>query len=384
MRLHLRTIMTCFFISVSFLFSLLNELNATIQVDNIKVDIESTSGLMARNLAIAEARRKAFRQIIETTPSLNYNIDKRGMPSDAALENAMDTFEVEKEKILSKRYIGTLSITFSDVGMDHIFSDNVGPIAPAKKISNKSVKMKVDSPFIRDVLFVPAFITPDESLLWTSNIWRTFWQQNQNNDVFKVLVPLGDIKDIMSTSIEDFMTGDALKVMALLKRYQKDQLIFASLRRLSYEHNEMELRVKIFKESRQIFSSQPIFINGTTTEEAFKAASLEIGRLVQDMDFSKANMQNMALQTIELTATFKGFVQWQKIRNTLKIPEIHKFRISRLSRKSAQINIRTALSTKDLANAFARNGLNFQEGFPGKFSLSINTTELYTPKGFSQ
>lgn len=373
--------------------------DAAVQVDNIKVQIDAESGLKARDLAIQEAKRKAFRAIMENDPSLGYDIKSRGMPSDKDLEFATDTFSVESEKISPQRYVGNLSITFSEEGLERIVSGDVdydyidASKGPQKKNAANSTQQKTDlveKPLSRDVILVPCYISSDESFLWTPNPWRAFWQQQPQNEIFNTLIPLGDLQDVMSASIEDFMTGLQSPLSVLFKRYQKPRLVFASLKQFTTGEDldatssegmihEAELLVKIFSDGKLVFASQPHPLTGISKNDIFYKAHIEVIRLIQDVDGSKANMQNAAIQTLRISAKFSSFMQWQKIRKSFDIPEVSDFSVSNLTTKSAVITLKAQASVPQLAAAFAAKGLKFREGAPGRYSIKVKAPSAFTP-----
>ncbi len=353
--------------------------DAGMQVGGIAVNVKSDSGLKARELAIAEARRKAFVEITQGNSAFDYDLKSRGIPSDEALENAVDTFEIEKEKISPKQYIGTLSITFSDRGLrkllqgrhDRNTNDQESDDDTTGQTQNDSEK-DASPTNAKDVILVPVYLTSDESLMWdTKNPWHQFWQKAPQENVLKTRVPLGDVEDIMGISIEDIMTNRAQRVQGLLDRYGKEALVVAILKRVALEHNELELTVKLFHSDRLVFSSDPIVVNADTTEEAFSKARIELIKALQDQSSSAVQTKNVGLQTYHVTASFNSFGQWQQIRRGLKIGAVQVFSVASLSRTYAKIILKSSLPFHELMGELARRGLVFSEGTPGSFDLSV-------------
>ena len=367
-------------IAVGFLcgFSPFFNCTAGIQVGGIIVNVKSDSGLKARELAIAEARRKAFLEIIQGNSAFEYDLKARGMPTDEALENAVDTFEIEKEKISPKQYIGTLSITFSDVGLQNLLraQNNRGavdkPRMEAQPQDIKDIGINKD----KDVILVPIYLTSDESLMWdTKNPWHQFWKKAPQEEVLKTLVPLGDAQDIMSVSIEDIMTGRAQRVQSLLERYGKEALVVAILKRVSLDHNELELTVKLFHRDRLVFSSEPLFVESETVEDAFARARVDLIKLLQDQGASVAQLNNVGLQTYHVAASFNSFAQWQQIRRALKIGAIQDSSVANLSKTHAKLVIKSSLPFQELVAELARSGLVLSEGTPGSFEMYVGLTQ---------
>ncbi len=350
--------------------------HAGMQVNGIKVDIKSKSGLKARELAIADARRKAFVELTQNNSAFSYDLKAKGMPTDEALESAVDTFEIEEEKISAKQYIGTLSITFSDHGLRRLLNGHYDPAEESDEGTEKPTDPKEKPVDDKNVILLPIYLTADESQLWQSgNPWHAYWQTTPQEDFFKTLVPLGDAQDIMGTSIEDIMTGHYQRVQALLNRYERDALVVAILKRVSSAHNELELTVKLFHKERLVFSSEPIFIEGATIEEGFANARVELIKILQNQGASVKETKDAGLQSYHVTATFSSFAQWQQIRRGLKTGAIRHFDVSSLSRTYAKIVIKSNLAFNILASELARKGLVLSEGDPGSFTLHVGFAE---------
>ncbi len=357
---------------------------AGMQVNNIKVNVKSDSGLKARELAIADARRQAFVELTQNNSAFSYDLKTKGMPTDKALEAAVDTFEIDNEKISAKQYIGTLSITFSDQGLRRLlrghYEEQETDERPGANKEDTSPTSKETQTSNKDVVLLPIYITSDESLLWKAgNPWHTFWQTAPQEDVFRTLVPLGDVQDIMGTSIEDIMTGHYQRVQLLLDRYDKEALVVAVLKRISREHNELELTVKLFHKERLVFSSEPLFIDAETLDNSFVKARVELIKVLQDQGASVLETKDAGLQTYVVTAIFNSFAQWQQIRRGLKTGAIQRFKVSSLSRTHAKIVMKSNLSFNILASELARKGLVLGEGAPGNFTVHVGFTQKPLP-----
>lgn len=353
---------------------------AGLQVGGITVNVKSDTGLKARELALCEARRKAFLEITQGNSAFEYDLKAQGMPTDTALEDAVDTFEIEKEKISPKQYIGTLSITFSEKGLRRLLKGHYerDETDEASKETGATTGGAKENTNDKDVILVPVYLTSDESLMWhTNNPWHQFWQQAPQDEALKALIPLGDVQDIMSVSIEDIMTNRARSIQGLLDRYGKSALVVAILQRVSLEHNELELTVKLFHSNRLIFSSEPIFIEAPTAEEGFSKARTALINALQDQSTSAPQTKNIGLQTYRVTASFNSFAQWQQIRRgAKKIGALQVFSVASLSRTFAKVVIKSSLPFQELVGELARHGLVLSEGAPGSFDLHVGLTQL--------
>ncbi len=359
---------------------------AQVDIRDVKVDVSAESGLKARDMGIVEARRKAFQTVLDSDPGFAARFGGKKFPSDQDLEYATETFEIQSEKISAKRYIGTLTITFSPEGLDRLLAgqfmdqtvlDADGHEGDDEKAQTLSKKPSVNESGVdhRDVVLVPLYVTPDESHLWAKNPWREFWQRVPNDDVLKTTIPLGDLRDILSVSIEDFMTNRSVSIEKLMTRYQKPTIVFLSLKRFSNVGSDWELVVKIFKQGQIPFSSQPIPLmldneSGDTQMAIFDMARIEAIKTIQDYQAS-GSVPNTAIQTLVVEARFNSFMQWQAIRKGLNTPQIKSFSVSNLTRKSAQIIVKVVGSASAVSEALSASGLSLTEGMPGRYNLTV-------------
>lgn len=373
-----------------------NTAHAEVDVRDVRVDVTADSGLKARDLGITTAKRKAFEKLIQSNEFFASKFEGQSQPSDKDLDEITETFEVHSEKISAKRYIGTFTISFSKSGLDRIMSghfsrhqmsdsskdapnnnddgNSSGRIGDNAQDEQDNIASATDSlaDSNRDVVLVPVYVTPDESFLWTKNPWREFWQHSPQDDVLTVKIPLGDLRDILSVSVEDLMTNRAEKVDSLLKRYNKSTVLFVSLKRYAMEGGEAELLVKIFKEGDVLFVSEPIPLSAPDDLSLFELARIETIKTIQNYESSVANLKSNVMQTFSITAQFSSFMQWQNIRRNLNIPQIKSFHVSNLTTRSARITVKTNVSSSQLRSLLQGRGLSFSEGMPGQYSLSVS------------
>lgn len=383
----------------------LSPLLAQVDIQDVRVDVTAESGLKARDQGIVEARRKAFQVILNSDPRYQGS-SGQGFPSDKDLEFAMETFEVQDEKISATRYIGTLTITFSTEGLERLLAGDFENLtvydadgSPTNSKANKTVGDTSSAPPVvkpkndtlkRDVILVPLYVTPDESYLWSKNPWREFWQRIPDDEVLHTTIPLGDLRDIMAVSIEDFMINRSGATESLMNRYNKSTVVFLSLKRFSNEGPDWELIVKIFSRGKVAFASQPIPLSmpqmsapqtemgGSVSDEQglYELARVEAVKTIQDYQ-ALGQVQNTAIQTVVLDAQFTSFAQWQQIRKGLKASPIKSFAVSNLSRKSAEITIQLIGSVTNLNDELQKYGLKLSESIPGRYTLGMiaaNTT----------
>ena len=348
---------------------------AGITIKDVKVSIQAKSGIEARDLALKEARQKAYQQLAGSEQGRKYGLVAAPLPQAEALESAVDTFEVESEKISAQRYAATFSITFSETGLL-----NLGQITPAPAQSLGRVEeiapsqsqqsIKADANFV----ILPLYITSDEALLWQPvNPFRAYVSEPQARESLKGIIPLGDLEDMAEVSIEDIMAGKHQKVRRLIERYQKDLALVLLLKQLDYEGQSHELTVKVFDKNSEQRVFEPIQIDAVDQKASFKAAvESALHMLVQPGAGSVIKGDAVAaVRTLPVQVSFENFAQWQHIKTALNNSAIQRFDIASLSRKNAEVVLYSQTPVPDLINILAQAGIHFLEASPGMYEMKI-------------
>src|SRR5262249_1516926 len=81
------------------------------EVTGVPVDVTASDAATARDQAIVQGQRKAFTMLMEQLLGAD-KAPSVAVPSDAALGNMVQDFEVESERLSSVRYIGTMTFRF--------------------------------------------------------------------------------------------------------------------------------------------------------------------------------------------------------------------------------------------------------------------------------
>lgn len=86
--------------------------NDALLVKGVEVDVSADSALSARNKAFAEARRKAYEHLAARNMPES-DLENLNIPDDAVLASMVRDFEIENEKMTSRRYVGTFNVRFN-------------------------------------------------------------------------------------------------------------------------------------------------------------------------------------------------------------------------------------------------------------------------------
>lgn len=195
-------------------------------VTDIMVDRSAKNAVIAREEAIVEAQRLAFRKLAER------NIDEQGMrtfvmPDDAAIASTVQDFEIKNEQLSFTRYAANFTVRFRDGVRNYI-----PVVIPDAVIAQGQGVGLIEEPSSKFVLVLPYFEdVSGRTLLWEDpNPWRRVWQgglAKMNTEGRQFFVPLGDISDISAGSSDVVWSGDYTVVEKLRTAYKADEVVLA-------------------------------------------------------------------------------------------------------------------------------------------------------------
>lgn len=262
-------------------------------VTDVVVDKEAENSVVAREKAINDSRREAFKKLAERnmTPA-EFKAFK--MPKDSEIQMLVQDFEIQDEQMSTTRYVGTFTIRFRDAvrnymnvkddapemvdaasdenpGVNHVEMgaavDDPEPVAEEEIAEDPQTAMEnrpdwkesiygqkarpglVRSsapppqefePIAKSVLILPYFEdVAGQTLLWEEqNPWLLMWQgalpkSSANGRQF--YVPLGDISDIAAGPGNGVWEGNYHAVDKLLANYHAEQAVLAVANRSGTE-----------------------------------------------------------------------------------------------------------------------------------------------------
>ncbi len=259
-------------------------------VGDVVVDKSAENSVVARDQAIADARKAAFQKLAERnmTPE---ELKTFKMPKDRDIAMMVQDFEIKNEQMSSTRYVGNFTVRFRDVvrnymtihavpvtppvtadaaaatttvtttttttddgGVDGATADANAAANPMPADANPkpamanhiAVATEEDSaPLGRNLLVLPYFENiSGETLLWEeSNPWLLMWQGALPKTAGgpQITVPLGDISDVAAGSASGVWSGDYKAVERLRSNYSADEVILAVA-----NHSSVNLTIDLY------------------------------------------------------------------------------------------------------------------------------------------
>lgn len=234
--------------------------DSMLSVTDVMVDKTAANAVVAREEAMVEARRLAFRMLAERhlSPSAYANLK---MPDDVVIATLVQDFEIKSEQLSSTRYVANFTVRFRDAIRNYIsipvmprpaygygqgygqeqsgYNTDVGQgvqgQAPYGHMASGQQQTGGMTPPALDagsVLILPYYENmAGDTLLWEEpNPWRQMWQLSpprQANSKHQVIVPLGDIADVAAGPAEAVWKGDYTTIEKLRRQYGVAQVVLA-------------------------------------------------------------------------------------------------------------------------------------------------------------
>jgi Uncharacterized protein conserved in bacteria (DUF2066) len=182
-------------------------------VTGVDVDVTDKDASTARTHAIIEAQVKAFYILAERLGSRDGAQRLAGMdPRD--IGRMLRSLSIEEERSAPGRYIGKLTIRFLPNKIREVFSQH-----GIEVVEDQAPPMVV----------LPLWKGPNGPVLWEDNLWRKAWLDlKAEQSVVPLIIPLGDLDDTSAISPEDVVAGDAIKLEAIMQRYEAKAILVAT------------------------------------------------------------------------------------------------------------------------------------------------------------
>lgn len=218
-----------------------------LMVTGVIIDKTAENAVVAREEAMADARRAAFRKLAQAHMPEQAAADLP-LPDDATLGALVQDLEIKRERLSATRYVGDFTVRFSEAVRQFI------PVAAARDTSNDyfpgadqphpTAQAPVPAGHVR--LSAPVVILPylqniaGQMILWGEpNPWREVWQTQPPRATAvvpagevakaegKVIVPLGDIADISAGPDTALWAGNYAALDKMRENYGVQTVVVA-------------------------------------------------------------------------------------------------------------------------------------------------------------
>ena len=327
-------------------------------VQGVEVDVTSTDAASAKNQALMDVQVKAFFLLVERLGSMELaeQLKEKLKPEDIA--PFLRSLSIEKETSGPGRYIGTFTVRFLPKKMQAFFAE-YGIKLPAQQAE--------------PVLVIPVYRAPDGPKLWEDNPWRQAWIDLKGEQgIVPIIVPLGDLEDTESLSVEDALSGDPVKLDAIRKRYGAPSLLVAQAQPTdgSDLHVFIEGETKLGKVTiNKVYGPEeanPGPVEAIAVQAfqkvLYKAYQAQAAKAAEEQAAKAANPS----QSLAVTVPFNSPREWNTIRSRiLNTPYVTNVDLTTLNVDGALIKLVFTHTLEELQGNMQRVGLNLTQGAGG-------------------
>lgn len=318
-------------------------------VDSVPVDVTAKSAVDARDQALTEGQREAFKRLMQrltpagTTPPT---------ASDGEIETMVQGFQIRDERTSGVRYLANLVVQFR-------------PSEVRSFLERRSVAAVTAA--APPVLIVPVLVEEGGATLWNDpNPWREAWEQApMGQSLVPVAVPLGDARDLTGLSAEQAMAGDPDALGAMAQRYGATSSLVAIAR---MGGTEAQPAVNLQVSRQGIAMSGPAIaetLNADPGETREALLARAVTRITGDLDREwkqLATVRPGIQNSLTVKVGFAGLDDWVAIRKRLSdLPILRKQTVIALSRREAEMALSYSGETEQLRSALEMRSLALVE-----------------------
>ncbi len=246
-------------------------------VADVQIDVTAENSVVARNKAIVDARREAFRKLAERNMSPE-DFKALTLPDDKVISSLVQDFEIKGEQMSANRYVASFTVRFRNGVTEYI--DVALPDIPVMMSSPAVTKVSGGA---RSILVLPFYETlSGEAILWEDpNPWREAWQASPPAvPGWNIVVPLGDISDMATGPSEGVWSGDYTMVEKLRQRYGVNEVILTVANRSGVS---MVIDIYSYKGGglSEKKTLRPYISASLSDDVAFRRAEEEVIRILQ-------------------------------------------------------------------------------------------------------
>lgn len=180
----------------------------------VAVDVTADTAAAARTRALAEGQSAALRRLLSR---LTLAADWSRLPAvgEGDVAALVQALEVDREKVLPTRYVAALNVRFRADAVRALLRDH--GIAFSETVS-------------KPVVVLPLYAAEGSVILWEEpNPWRAAWLAGPEgaDRLVPLVVPIGDLTDIVAVRADTALAGDAEPLLALARRYEAGDVLIA-------------------------------------------------------------------------------------------------------------------------------------------------------------
>jgi hypothetical protein len=358
------TLLICFFGIINIAKSANNE---NYQIENIATKSKAKSPSIARNLAVASARRDGF-LILLTRLELNTVIADE--INDDEIADMVSSEQIQNEKIAGNNYSATLNITFAKNFVDHILQKKTSELKNTPNEINLNSKNIANA---ENILLIAGVANKKRLILWEEeNQWRYALNRYLGKKVKKnFIVVQPDLDNIAVVNAENIIDLNYNNIEPLLNKYNVSSAYTIILNYDNIE-NKILLDVNHIRKNQ----NKQIHLNFVNVDRLDYEQLLDIvAKKAVDYlaNAQVASDKNLNNNLIRLGIYLNDFDSWINVKKKIENCNfINQINIESLSRNYAVISVNNTDLNNKIEDNLARLNFSAQKKDDNFYTLTIN------------
>lgn len=326
-------------------------------IEDITIAVEGKSPSDASQVALINARRQAFLELMSRLQLNNINNEEI---SDEEIANMVISQQITNEKIAGNRYLAIFTINFDPNFVQHILAQELP--TPQNVTQNQNY------------LIFPIKIINHQAFLWEQeNNWseaiRNILNTPKNKQLSQqFIVPEADIENISTINRNNVTTASHSLLSPLLAKYNANStynLLF------SHDAKSNKIIIDIFHINKlQRKHHRLKFINIDKMNKDNLINKIANKTLLYLASSSQKNQNNSDSSTAKIRVAIDDLEEWLEIEYNLRNSGIvDKISLQSLSKDSAIISVKFIPSKSQIVKSFARLGFDLTEESPNYYIL---------------
>jgi len=322
-------------------------------VSGVSVDETADTASAARSAAFRRGQRAAMTTLLRR---LTLRTDHGRLPAadNERLNFMVQALEVADEKTSNVRYLANMTVTFKPGEIRRLLREAGVPFAETPS---------------KPVLVLPVLQQGGALVLWDDpNLWRQAWSQLQlSGGLVPLIVPVGDLNDIIDVDATQAAEGDPLRLSAIAGRYGAgDVLVTVATLSDKGELIQIDIAANRIGSPAQasvllsLQSPDPLAIPGLLRggAAAVAAAVEDSWKATNIIEFDRPGRILVAVPLASLE-------QWVSVERRLKsVASISEVSLISLTRDSAEVEIIHFGDETQLATTLAQQDLALEQPAP--------------------
>lgn len=316
-------------------------------VRNVETDVTAATPQAAKDQAIADGQRQAFRQLLER---LTQPADHARLPKVDGTQYVRD-YSVDSERASATRYLVTLTVRFN---------------ASAVKKLLQGAGIAYAEPRSKAVVIVPVFKPAGTSrpVLWDEpNPWRSAWAALGGGGLVPLVVPSGDLADAQVITVEQALAGNIDAMEALGNRWRSpDVLVIAA--GMTASGKGIDVVVHGTPGTPKPFESLAYQqAEGESLEAMLLRAARDIDRALDTVHKQPNLLQFDRAGAMATMVPLQGIEDWLAVRDRLgRVPQVRRWELVSLSRSEAALVLHIVGDQEAVKEALGNAGLKVEWG----------------------